>query len=263
MSIKNYNIIVNKMSSEGPECRMFVELLNRTLKGKNVKEWVFSGGKYTDSFPKGYDEFDKNLPMTVNEVSCKGNFIYFTLTNKDDIEYYILNQIIMSGVWTKNHDKSCKWFLELDNDKTVWFRDIDDLSTLEFTKNKKTLTNKLNSFGPDIMRDNFHLKDFKKKIVKFSNKNITSFLMDKSIISGCGNHIKCEALYYASVSPLRKSGTLNVREIELIYEGLRIISRLCYNNGDKKTLQIYKKKLANVTKTPDGRLTYWNKKKQK
>ena len=98
--------------------------------------------------------------------------------------------------------------------------------------------------------------------------------MDQKVIAGCGNYIKAETLWYAEVSPMRKVGDLNEREIELIYEGLRVISRVSYNNkglslkdyADENgkdgryadNLKVYGKKYAKRTKTADGRTTYWD-----
>ena len=103
-------------------------------------------------------------------------------------------------------------------------------------------------------------------------------MMDQEVISGCGNYIKAEVLYYAGISPLRKISELSEREVELLYEGLIVIPRISYNYkglsirdysdgygrkgyfGDK--LKVYGKKNLKRTKTPDGRITYWDPKKQ-
>ena len=184
----------------------------------------------------------------------------------------------MTGRWQKNHDEYCKWFLDLDNGKTVWFRNPRSFATLSFTNRREVLNKKLSSLGPDIMTREFSLPTFKKLMRKYIKRNITAFLMDQQVISGCGNYIKAETLWYASVSPLRKVSDLKEREIELIYEGLRIIPRVSYNrkglslrdytdeNGKgghySEELKIYKKKHAKRTKTPDGRTTYWDPSRQ-
>ena len=80
------------------------------------------------------------------------------------------------------------------------------------------------------MKPEFRLDIFRSLAKKYSNRNITSFLMDQQVISGCGNYIKAEVLYYARISPCRKIGNLKEKELELLYEGLRIIPRLSYNN---------------------------------
>ena len=71
--------------------------------------------------PSGFAEFDKSLPLLVKNISCKGKFIYGIFTDSDDREHYILHSLMMTGRWQNNYDKYCKWFLELDNKKTIWF----------------------------------------------------------------------------------------------------------------------------------------------
>tara|TARA_A100001015_G_scaffold234992_2_gene266649 strand:+ start:143 stop:943 length:801 start_codon:yes stop_codon:yes gene_type:complete len=259
---------------EGPECRLTVEYLNRVLCGKKILDWVFCGGQYVEKDPIGFPEFDKSLPLLVKNISCKGKFIYFILVDDNDQEYYILHSLMMTGRWQNNHDKYCKWFLELNNKKTLWFRSPRSFSTVLFTSDKSVLQNKLDKLGPDIMGREFFLPNFKLLCQKYSKRNITSFLMDQQVISGCGNYIKAEVLWYASISPLRKVKSLTNEEIELLYEGLRIIPRLSYNRkglsirdyknennepGEySSSLKVYGNKSVTRTKTPDGRITYWD-----
>ena len=263
---------------EGPECRLTVDYLNKALGGKQLLDWVFCGGGYTEEYPEGYEEFDKALPLKVKKIACKGKFIYFTLVDTKEKEYYILHSLMMTGRWQRDYDDYCKWFLDLEGDKTIWFRNPRSFATLVFTTDYDVLETKLATLGPDIMTREFTLPKFKKLACKYPKRNVTSFLMDQQVIAGCGNYIKAETLWYASVSPLRKVSSLKERELELIYEGLRIISRVSYNrkglslrdyadeNGRKgyygSELKVYGKKYAKRTKTADGRVTYWDPQKQ-
>jgi formamidopyrimidine-DNA glycosylase len=184
----------------------------------------------------------------------------------------------MSGRWQKSYDEYCKWFVELEDGYTIWFRDTRSFATVKFTRNEQILQDKLNKLGPDIMSREFKLPEFKKICERYPKRNICAFLMDQEIISGCGNYIKAEVLYYSKVSPLRKVESLSNKDIEQIYQGLYIISRISYNNKGlslrdytdhngkegchNRELKIYGKKLATRTKTPDGRSTYWEPKIQ-
>jgi formamidopyrimidine-DNA glycosylase len=181
---------------------------------------------------------------------------------------------MLTGRWQHDYDDYCKCFIELENGKTIWFRDTRGFGTFYFTDKKEEFENKLHTLGPDIMGKEFKLSLFNKLIKQYSNRNITSFLMDQEVISGCGNYIKAEVLYHSKISPLRKVGNLKEKEIELLHESLRIIPRLSYNNnglslrdytdGNGKkgqyiaSLKIYGSKTATKTKTPDGRTTYWD-----
>ena len=255
--------------SEGPEYRLTVDFLRKKMVGKKIISFIFCGSSYTDKYPEGYEIFDKSLPLKVLSIDCKGKIILFTFKKN-----YILHSMMKSGNWQKNYDDYCKWFIELDDNTTIWFRDKTVQGTLFFTTKKLIVDSKLLSLGPDIMTSEFKLPLFKKLSKKHYKKNVTSFLTDQSIISGCGDYIKAESLYYAGVSPLRKIGELKDRELEMLYEGLRIISRVSYNKKGlsindnnrigffKEDLKIFKKKFARKVKTADGKITYWDPCKQ-
>tara|TARA_A100001011_G_C14318317_1_gene849078 strand:- start:4174 stop:4971 length:798 start_codon:yes stop_codon:yes gene_type:complete len=258
---------------EGPEVRLTIDFLQKNLENKIIKQWTFCGGKYTDEYPVGYSEFDKFLPAKILNILCKGKFIYFTLYNNTTNEYfYILHSLMLTGRWQNYYDDHCKCFIELYNDKTIWFRDTRSFATFSFTNNLNILQTKLDKLGPDIMTKYFTLVYFKNIISKHPNRNITSFLMDQNLLSGVGNYIKAEVLFYSKLSPLRKLKEINEEEIELLYEGLIIIPRISYNfqgvtlkdfadengNYSKNKLKIYGHKNAKKTKTPDGRTTYWD-----
>ena len=263
---------------EGPECRLTVDYLNQALQGKKIQDWVFCGGRYTDEPPEGFEEFNLSGLQLVKEVSCKGKFIYFTLEDAEGKPHFILHSLMMTGSWQKKYDDFSKWFVELEDGTTIWFRDPRNFATLRFTTDPDVLSTKLAGLGPDIMGTTIRLKDFKDLATKYGGRNITSFLMNQGVISGCGNYLKAEVLYHAKVSPLRKTGDLTERELELVYEGLRVISRKSYNqkglslrdytdeNGKKGSyghkLCIYGKKHAKRTRTADGRTTYWDPNKQ-
>jgi formamidopyrimidine-DNA glycosylase len=134
------------------------------------------------------------------------------------------------------------------------------------------------------MSEDLTLPVWNQILKKHPNQNVCVFLMDQHNISGVGNYIKAEALYYSGISPLRKIGSLSELESDRLYEGVRLIPRLAYNNRNWKKqeggpyilpgptgssrsetfqLHIYGQSFATKTKTPDGRTTYWDPSKQK
>jgi DNA-formamidopyrimidine glycosylase len=258
---------------ESAEVRLTTDYLNSCLENKIITDWVFIGGQYEDSSPKGYDEFRSSLPLLVEEVNCKGKLIYFSCFNEHNT-FYILHSLRMTGRWQEKPDMYCRWYIEIEGKKKLWFRNPRCLATLHFTTNENTFQTTLNKLGPDILTDKFNLTSWKLLLNKYRNRNITSFLMDQNVISGCGNYIKAEALYYAKISPERKVRSLSESESEKLFEALRIIPRIAYNNkglslrdytdqnGHKGyqefELKVYGKKTAKKTKTADGRTTYWD-----
>jgi formamidopyrimidine-DNA glycosylase len=277
---------------EAAEVKLTTEYLSSVMTGNILIDWQFLDGQYKDAEPPGFDEF--SLPVVVVDVECKGKTIYMTFADEDRY-YYCIHSMRMTGSWRdsagdSNETAYPRWYIELagggsnGENKKLWFHDPRTLGTLFFTSDENELKTALNKLGPDILTEHFTLPIWKQLIQKHSNKNITAFLMDQSIIAGCGNYIKSEALYEAKISPLRKIGSLSENEIEALYHAIRLIPRLAYNNrglslhdyvdhkGRKGNfefqLKVYSKTSVgkNVVKritTADGRSTYWDPQVQK
>jgi DNA-formamidopyrimidine glycosylase len=257
---------------EASETKLTTDFLHDMLVGRMITRWGFVGGKYTDQVPEGFAELEAALPVRVEEVSCHGKFIYFKMKDADGGCHVAMHSLMMSGRWRSTYDDYCKWFMDLDGGSDIWFSDPRSLGTISFTTDPQVLKDKLVTLGLDILTEHFTLPLFKELVQKRGKLNITSFLMDQSILSGCGNIIKTEALYDACISPLRKIGSLSENEQELLYQAVRVIPRLAYNHGGismknfdvdgqkgrfQKQLKVYGKKDALRTKTADGRTTYW------
>lgn len=263
---------------ESAEVKLTTEYLNSRLENQIVTGWTFVGGQYEDKYPDGFRDFESSLPLLVEQVNCKGKLIYFVLYNEFRT-FYVLHSLRMTGRWQDQEDDYCRWYIEFGNNDIIWFRNPRCLATLQFTTNETIFRGMLNKLGPDILTPEFNLEIWRKLLEKHRKKNVTSFMMDQTIISGCGNYIKAEALYYAGISPLRKVGSLREEETEKLFEALRLIPRFAYNSkglslrdytdpkGKKgyyeDKLRIYGKRKAKRTKTADGRTTYWDPEKQK
>ena len=262
---------------EASEVKLTAGYLSSVLENKVITDWVILSGQYENTYPVGFKKFERSLPLLVESVKCKGKLIYFTLFN-ENTRFYIIHSLRMTGRWQNYEDDFCRWFIEIENNEHIWFRNPRCLATIEFTDNEAFLQKELNKLGPDILTDDFNLPTWKKLVKLYKNKNITSFLMSQNIMSGIGNYIKAEALYYAKISPLRKTGSLKEYESCKLFEGVRIIPRIAYNKGGlsirdysdavgekgkfETELQIYGKSNAVKTKTSDGRVTHWNPKVQ-
>ena len=258
---------------ESAEVKIVTEYLKSTLENKIVVDFCFLKGQYQEELPIGFYDFERLLPLIVENVECKGKLIYFTLFNEDKY-IYIIHDLRMTGSWQEFEDRYCRWNIELYNGKKIWFRNPRCLATLEFTMDKSIVEKRLSLLGPDILTPSFNFYTWKKLLHTHKEKNVTLFLMDQQIMCGIGNYIKAEVLYYAKISPYRKISSLSSEESDKLFEAIRIIPRISYNNnginvneyGDKgnynNLLKIYGKLKARKDKTADGRITYWDPKIQ-
>lgn len=91
--------------------------------------------------------------------------------------------------------------------------------------NQKQLQKILLKLGAEPLNRKFTLRRFQELLRKKSRANIKTILMDQRVIAGVGNIYAQEALYYAGISPLRKSGSLSASESKSLYLELRRILR--------------------------------------
>lgn len=261
---------------ESAEVKIASEFLNKHLCCQIIEKWVMSSGQYFTFTPSGYEEFVYNLPLIVETVFSKGKNIYF-VCHTEYGNFYIIHNLRLTGSWSLEESPNVRWYIDTDSGKRLYYHDEKCFGTLFFTTDESSYSNSLNSLGPDIITEEFDLKTWKNLVSQNGYKNITSFLMDQSIMSGCGNYTKCEALYYAKLSPLRKVRSLTETENERLFEALRVIPRVIYagKHCDEQGItgsgvlrhefMVYRKSGGSIvtTKTTDGRTTYWDKDVQK
>lgn len=254
------------------EVRRTVDFLNSKLRGNFIMKWKFIKGKYAKRFPIGFESV--KFPIFVEEVKCKGKFIYMIISSENG-PIYVLHHMMLTGWWEDTKNKNSVWIIETDEKEKLYFRNTRGFATIKFTSDIKILQNHLDKLGPDIMDEKFTEEVWNRILRKYENKNITSFLMDQKCISGCGNYIKSEALYSSGISPLRKVKSLTNNERKLLYRNIRVIPKLAYHykkinpkssscgSDNIFSLKIYKNPKAKQTKTSDGRITYWDPEIQK
>lgn len=275
---------------EGPEIKLSTEYLSKTLENKIILNWVFLDSEddppneESNRAPEGIEEFYRELPLICEQVYCKGKFIFFNFFNEFSRIYVIHS--IKNGGWSTTRNYNARWYISSrsDTDKVahpaplgrrsgskkdkgtrLWFHDSGD-STLYFTRNENEIQTIISGQGLDILT-NIPLDTFKALVETHKTKNITVFLTDQKILSGIGNYLKSEILYYAKISPYRMLDELYPSEIEKLYEAIKIIPRISYNykglssknrkgNFDSQ-LKVYKKSNSVKEKTPDSTITYW------
>ena len=86
---------------EGPETKNLVEWLNKDLKNKVLNSIKIHGGRYKrHSQPKNFNKII--FPLTVENINCRGKFIYWTFKNSDMV---LFNTLGMSGWYQYDDEK--------------------------------------------------------------------------------------------------------------------------------------------------------------
>ena len=261
---------------EGPEVRIVTDALARTLSGRQVTGITYLYGRYTKHGPpEGHAEISSVLPQNVSVVSCKGKFIYIQLQN----EWSIWNTLGMTGSWSSTLQKHSRAQLHLDDGSSVYFNDIRNFGTLKYVYGQAHLQKKLKTIGPDMLAEDVDDATFIARIRSKNARVITENLMDQTVVSGVGNYLKSECLYFAGISPHRICSSISDQELSRLNDTIKAVIRQSYKTGGATiyTFQNFEGEKGQYTSrfavynqendpqgrevqsftSPEGRTTFW------
>ena len=261
---------------EGPEVRIVTDSLERALRGRAITQITYLYGRYTKHGPPdGHNEISLVLPQDVSVVSCKGKFIYIQLAN----DWTIWNTLGMTGSWSSVQQKHSRAQIRLDDGSSVFFNDIRNFGTLKYVHGLSALKSKLKTLGPDMLTEDVDCKTFIARMRSKNDRFITENLMDQALVSGVGNYLKSECLYFAGISPMRICNTISDTELCKLCETIKAVIRQSYKTGGATiyTFQNFEGEKGQYTSrfavynqktdpkgvevlsftSPEGRTTFW------
>lgn len=261
---------------EGPEVRIIVNQLNNLVKQQTLHAINIHSGRYSKKSPDGFLNFRDLLPLKLQDVKCKGKFIYFEFSGNQ----FMFNTLGMSGGWKVKKEKHSHYEFVFDK-ITVYFTDMRNFGTLKFISKKNLLDKKLKSLGADVFTPEYNL-DYVNRVLgskKLENKTIVEVLMNQAKFCGVGNYLKSEILYACQISPHRLLKDLSETDTKNIYTHSKRIVKESYADGGgsagdftdlenksgsyKFKMMVYNQKkdfLGNKIKketTKDKRTTHW------
>ena len=220
---------------EGPEVRKNVDFLNAACKGKKLISLKIQSGRYVKHGPfSGYESLVKS-DLKINNVSCKGKFIYFEFDNGSSL----WSTLGMSGIWQTYPTQHTRVQLTVSGGTCVYFNDVRNFGTLKFVSDRQALDKKLRTLGPDMLNDDVSFETFKERFQKASKKTIAESLMNQAVIAGIGNYLKAEILYAAEISPHRLCGSITEAEYADLHQACDLLPSLSYAQGGA-TLATYR-----------------------
>lgn len=215
------------------EVCLTAQYLSSTIGDKITKIKVMSG-RYTKHPIKGLDLLE--FPLKIKSIDTKGKFMWFTLKHKKNI-YYMLTTFGLTGKWSFDElDASHIKFTVESATSTyhMYFCDVRNFGTIEFTDNQKILQKKLDKLAIDLLQISLSDKEFQEKINSLKNKKqkIVVTLMSQDVKtgigSGLGNYLVPEILYRAKISPHRTIKSLSTKDMIALNNAIKLELRLCY-----------------------------------
>jgi len=215
------------------------QYLSSMVNDKITKIKILSG-RYVKTPIKHIDDLEFSLK--IKSINTKGKFMWFELSHGEN-KYYMMNTFGLTGKWSfdKLESNRVEFTIQSKTQKyKLYYSDIRNFGTIEFTQDKKILDKKLNKLADDFLQSPMSDTDFESKIKNFKNKNkklvIVLMSQDKStgLGSGLGNYLVPEILYRAKLSPHRTIKSLTQSEIIELNHAIQHQLKLCYvdNNTD-------------------------------
>jgi len=185
----------------------------------------------------------------------------------------------MTGSWSSSQQKHSRAQVHLDDGTSVFFNDIRNFGTLKYVHGLGQLQKKLKTIGPDMLAEDVDDAKFVTSIRSKNDRVITENLMDQTMVSGVGNYLKSECLYFAGISPHRVCSSLSDHDLGRLNETIKAVIRQSYKTGGATiyTFQNFEGEKGQYTSrfavynqkkdpnghevkfftSPEGRTTFW------
>jgi endonuclease-8 len=214
---------------EGPEINRYAAILANYFYDNRINDIKVLSGRYTKKPIDGLDQI--RFPITVTDIGTKGKFLYIELSNG----WFLFITHGMSGSWTYDgllkethydafdarHNR-----IEFKTPKgSIYYNDYRNFGTFHVIMEREQLEAKLRSLGADILDDNITETMFYERMIKKGNKKIGELLMDQKLISGIGNYLRADILWYAKISPHRTMKSLSRDEKSRLFNAAYNLSR--------------------------------------
>ena len=212
---------------ELPEVEIVRQSLNKKIKQKKVKKVIVRNRNLRFKIPLNFASFLKD--QKIIKVERFSKYLILCLSNNS----YCLLHLGMSGtIHLVNKDK--KNFITntsfyssprlplkhnhveiiFKNFKVV-YNDPRRFGFFQLIKDNSLLKKKLNHLGPEPFNSKFDQK-YVYFFLKNKEKNIKSFLLDQSFVSGIGNIYANEILFLSKINPTKKARLLKEKDCKKI-----------------------------------------------
>lgn len=211
---------------EGPEIWRTADKLNHALADKEINRCFF----YHDEL-KPYEEKLVGQRVVHVEPKAKALITYFD----NDLCMYSHNQLygkwftVTSGA-QPNTGRSLRVALHNDSHSALLY----SASEIELLAQEKLTEHPyLKKLGPDVVHPDTTVEMIHSQYQDevFQNRKLATLLLDQSFLSGVGNYLRSEILFYAGVNPSLKLRECSAEQKEKLAEASRLLSRRSYETS--------------------------------
>lgn len=228
---------------EGPEIWRAADKLNKALSGKKIESLYFAFDEL-----KPYKEQLTGVEIT--NIEPRGKAMLTSFNN--ELTLYSHNQLY--GKWMIRNrgevpDNNRQLRVALHNHQKSAF--LYSASEILMLKDSEISEHPyIKKLGPDVIHPETTPDDILKqyKNIKFVNRKLTTLLLDQGFISGIGNYLRSEILFYSGVHPSLKLRDCSADQVAKLASSTYKLSRRSYETGgitnDPKVVEALKREGA-------------------
>ncbi len=228
---------------ELPEVEIVRQSLDKKIRKKSVKKIIIRNRNLRFKLPRNFKNFIKNKKII--KVNRFSKYLILSFQNED----YCLIHLGMSGTIHILDKKNSSKFtntsfyhspflpkkhnhVDLIFDKfKIVYNDPRRFGFFEIIQNHENLKKRFKFLGPEPFSDKFNL-NYLFNFFKKKKKNIKSFLIDQSFVSGIGNIYASEILFASKINPFKQANLLSKKEcLNIISSSKRILQKAIEKGG--------------------------------
>jgi formamidopyrimidine-DNA glycosylase len=216
---------------EGPEVLEYYNFIKEFFYDNTLCNIEIVSGKYIKKELPNFDIFKQSLPCKINDITIKGKTIFIKFDNK----YGLVITHGMSGYWSDENEKHSRIKFELKNDN-LYYVDPRNFGSIIVCLNDEEFYFRENKLGPYIFDKNMSYELFYSRLDKKPKTKIAIALLDQNLLSGIGNYLRCDILWYSKINGEKRIEDLSDFEKMVLYKSAINICK--YHAGMKHFLKI-------------------------
>lgn len=164
------------------------------------------------------EEFCNRLQgLCIKEIDRRGKYLIFRLANGEALVLHFRMSGSLLLDYRNASDPYTRNTFHVDNGAGLYFRDPRKLGLIWLVPDENTVVGKL---GPEPLDPAFTAADLGEWSKRYSAP-IKAVLCDQRFLAGIGNMYADEALFAASLHPLRATNSLSADEVDRLYRAIR------------------------------------------
>ena len=209
---------------EGPEVLEYYNFIKPILNNQVLESLDILSGKYLKNELTNLKEFKSQLPCKIHEVIIKGKTIFIYFENKCSL---IITHG-MTGYWSQEHEKHARIKCKCKDDE-LFYVDARNFGTISICLTEESYLIKKNKLGPYVLKDNITFDEFYSRINEKPRSKIAVALLDQNLLSGIGNYLRCDILWYDKIDGEIKIGDLTLKQRKRLFDAAVNICRYYAN----------------------------------